>query len=208
MQAQSQWSGLINMKEIGLVILAVEESSRLEKSLQLLNTDPAVFLQDIIFCTGAVKNITTVVVLRPGTKEIEKKLAARNICFAIDKNWRSGLPSTIITGLESIISINPDLTACIFTVCDHPDISAKLLRELIRSYEIGHEHIITTRYGKEVGLPVLFDRMYFDELLLLEKDQIRTGTIPKYSDDAACISYFDIAVGDKIAEDLTNQINA
>jgi molybdenum cofactor cytidylyltransferase len=69
------------------------------------------------------------------------------------------------------LEIQPDLSAVVITLCDQPNITSSHIDQLAEKFrKIGNE-IVAAEYGDTVGVPALFGKRFFDELLRLEGDK-------------------------------------
>ena len=81
-------------------------------------------------------------------------------------NWKEGMASSIKVGLEGLIERNTPHQA-IITVCDQPYVDSKLINELISQQQKTQRRIVASSYQDTLGVPALFDRTVFPELLAL-----------------------------------------
>jgi molybdenum cofactor cytidylyltransferase len=59
----------------------------------------------------------------------------------------------------------PDLEAILLLVCDQPAINARFIERLIATHEATKKDIVASAYADTLGVPALFDRSLFKELL-------------------------------------------
>jgi len=55
-------------------------------------------------------------------------------------------------------------------VCDQPGVNANTIRNLIKLREETKKSIVASRYANTLGVPALFDRSLFGELLSLDNE--------------------------------------
>jgi molybdenum cofactor cytidylyltransferase len=87
-----------------------------------------------------------------------------------NSHWKSGMGTSISTGLAALLRDEPDLNAMLILVCDQPFISTSLIDLLVITYQSTNYPIIATTYLETVGVPALFSNRYFPELLQLNSD--------------------------------------
>ena len=83
-------------------------------------------------------------------------------------DWEEGMSSSIRRCLQELLLIKPEMTDCIFMVCDQPFVDAEVLRKLVQAKQDGRSGIVASAYNETVGTPALFDKFYFPELLALQ----------------------------------------
>jgi len=85
--------------------------------------------------------------------------------------WKTGMGSSIKTGLNYLLQSGADLDGVILMVCDQPALSANHLQNLVQKFYEKKKPIIASTYGNSKGVPVLFGRSFFSNLLLMSDDQ-------------------------------------
>ena len=173
----------------GIIILAAGNSSRLGQPKQLLQYKDATLLQHIISEASAIQDTIMVVVTGANPEEIENEIDSSKVKIAFNKDWESGMSSSIRTGLNELLKIHPEIQKCIFAVCDQPFVSHSIFESLITEYHATGKGIVASSYAQTVGTPVLFDKKYFDELLNLEGQEGAKKVITRFLDNTASIPF-------------------
>jgi molybdenum cofactor cytidylyltransferase len=62
---------------------------------------------------------------------------------------------------------HPAVEAAILLLCDQPFVSSQTICQLRSIYTATHQSIVASSYQNTVGVPALFDRQLFPELLKL-----------------------------------------
>lgn len=161
-------------KQFGIIILAAGESKRLGQPKQLLPFGET-FLLERIIKTALETEFQTVVVLGSNAATIGKSIENLPVKTAINKNWQTGMSSSIVKGLEESLKLNPDLTGIILLLCDQPFVTKETILRLVEMQEKTNKPIVASSYAETIGVPTLFMREIFDKLLALEDD---TGAKP------------------------------
>jgi molybdenum cofactor cytidylyltransferase len=89
------------------------------------------------------------------------------------------MASSISSGIKELQIINPDAESVILMLCDQPFVDTYLLNMLIMIKS--KAGIAVCSYNKTVGPPVLFDAIYFEELLLLKGNEGAKKLLEKHS---------------------------
>lgn len=184
------------IKKTGIVILAAGNSSRLGAPKQLLAFEGKSLLRRITDEASLNPDHHVLVVLGASHETIQNELKGAKVEMAINPDWEEGMSGSIKAGLKALLQENPDLERCIITVCDQPFVNANVFHELnVLAKETG-KGIITTGFAGTWGVPVLFSRRYFDELLSLDGQEGAKKIIKKHLADMAIFPFaqarFDI----------------
>ncbi len=95
-------------------------------------------------------------------------------------DYADGLGTSIASAVRALQHV---ADAVVITLADQPHISAEHVRALCAAWTGAADEIVATRYADTVGVPALFARSCFDDLLTLEGDTgarklIRSGRFP------------------------------
>lgn len=170
---------------ISLIILAAGESSRLGQPKQNLLFNGKTLLQRAIEAgqESACDNI--IVVLGANFNQIT---SPSEITTLYNQDWKNGMASSIARGM---LEITNDLSVdkVIIMLCDQPFVSASLLNSLIDKQSQTGKSIAACTYGNTIGVPALFDRQLFAELLQLQGDEGAKQILKNHSDNIATIPF-------------------
>jgi molybdenum cofactor cytidylyltransferase len=159
---------------VGLILLAAGGSTRLGAPKQLLLFRGRSLL--IHACETALASVCRPVVVVLGAEreqlrdEIEREITNRPLQIAENPQWRDGLGTSIRVGvqaLEEYALITKNLDAAILMLCDQPLLTAPHLDELVRTHYTTQKQIVASSYGQTAGVPALFGRALWSELLNL-----------------------------------------
>ncbi len=156
------------MKKIGLVILAAGASKRLGYPKQLIQFRGKYLLQHIIDEAENAKVIFRLLILGANLETIKEQIDPVSFNVAINPNWQEGMASSLRIAVENAESENLD--GLLVILSDQPYVDTELLNELIELYEPEKNMIVASEYNKILGVPALFDRHYFRELMKLKGD--------------------------------------
>jgi molybdenum cofactor cytidylyltransferase len=76
--------------------------------------------------------------------------------------------SSICAGIGAIMQVNPQIAAVVLMVCDRPFVTRDLIAEIVRAHGETNCSIVASRYGRAYGVPALFSRIHFAELMKLK----------------------------------------
>lgn len=151
---------------VGLVILAAGESSRMGTPKQLLPIFGKSMLKYLIEEAFETKCVPVTVVLGAHKSKIVPELHNMPISIIDNANWATGMGSSIKMGLIGVYMVEKSIDAVIFMTSDMPFVNAEVINKMI---QIADEHpeksIVAAKYGGTVGIPALFKRAVFEQLL-------------------------------------------
>ncbi len=156
------------MLNIGAVILAAGESSRFGRPKQLIQFRGKGLVRRMVYAARKARCSATVVVISGHHKEVERELKAESVIMVENKNWRLGIGTSICAGMRRLIEEAPTLEAVVLLVCDQPLVDARTIARLITLREKTKRAIVASSYANTLGVPALFDRSCFQELLALD----------------------------------------
>lgn len=172
----------------GIIILAAGESSRLGYPKQIARYKDKTLLQYAIDAANGSKADKKVLVLGAFKDEIKKTFPGASIPNIPNPNWKEGMSSTLIKGLEYLQKINP-VDQVIIMLCDQPFVDAKLINKLIATQAKTGKGIIASGYSKTFGVPILFGKAYFEELMSLTGDEGAKKIAAKHEDDLEIVPF-------------------
>lgn len=180
----------------GLIILAAGESARMGKPKQLLEFKGETLLRRIAKTATQSQVYSIVAVLGANVQMLQKELDGFDLEIVHNKDWKTGMSSSIKAGLEKLLEKNRDLQAVVITVCDQPFVSAEIIDDLIEKYRQTNALSVASRYAETLGVPALFDKRLFTEIKNLTERGGAQSLIKKFRDKAVSLDFpagaFDI----------------
>ena len=179
--------------KIGGLLLAAGGSTRFGSPKQLAIYQGKTLIRraaETLISSGCNLNV---VVLGAEIQGSTKVLDGLPINICINEDWRSGMSSSIKAGLENLLTIEPNLEAVLITLCDQPHVTADSFKLLISEFQTKAAAIAAAEYTETTGVPAVFSRKLFDDLLTLEGDKGARNLIRSRNDlvtvaiDAAAI---------------------
>ncbi|WP_289042003.1 nucleotidyltransferase family protein [uncultured Zobellia sp.] len=154
---------------IAILILAAGASSRMGRPKQLLPWENTSLLEHAIRTAKASKGTEVMTVLGANARMIQSHLEEGERCVE-NPLWQSGLGSSIACGVRDLLQSGNTISGVLIMLADQPLINFKYVNSLIEASSNNQNRIIATAYKNRAGVPALFPRSYFDELLKLDKD--------------------------------------
>jgi molybdenum cofactor cytidylyltransferase len=153
----------------GAVILAAGGSTRLGRPKQLLELggEPLVRRAARIATEAGCHPVLVVV---GGHGEAVTRALGEPFQAVSNPDWSTGVASSIRRGLAALCARRPDAGGALITSCDQPLVEARHLAALCAALVPGRL-IAASRYAGTLGVPALFARAVFGELLALTGDR-------------------------------------
>ena len=164
---------------IGIVLLAAGESSRMGRPKQLLKHGDLTLLQHSIHVAHEADVNTIVVVLGAHADSMNNDFSTKSV-FVTNSNWKEGMASSIQLGIKSLLDRDAETEGAILMVCDQPYVNSLLLNTLIETYKTTGKQIVASGYDNTFGPPVFFHKLFFPELLQLKGDVGAKSVIKKH----------------------------
>ena len=167
------------------IILAAGESSRLGQPKQNLFFNGQTLLQRAVDSTQRSKCKSVIVVLGANADVITPP-AKTTLLY--NKDWKEGMASSIRIAINEV---NEDVSVdkAIILLCDQPFVSAELLDSMIDKQTETGKTIVACTYNGTIGVPVLFERGLFAELLLLRGNEGAKKVLKDHIPDIASIPF-------------------
>jgi molybdenum cofactor cytidylyltransferase len=153
------------------IILAAGASSRMGESKQMLDINGQKLLVKTIQ-TVLDSGVRRVVVVLGSKESAHRKLIGHLPIDAVyNPQWEKGMGSSVKRGLTHLTSKQPIPEGVIILVCDQPLLRPENILNLLQKYQEVNRPIIASRYSGMPGVPVLFDKSYYERLLSLPDEQ-------------------------------------
>ena len=198
---------MVSERAVAFVVLAAGGSSRLGRPKQLLRWRGRTLLRRAAetalacaSCPGAsagraggataVRLGPVVVVLGADAPAMRAELDGLPVQIAVNRRWREGVASSLRSGLRAAISASGrgGPAAVIFVTCDQPYVTPSLLRSLVRRFRRGAP-IVACAYAGTLGVPALFGRAFFGDLVSLEGDGGAKRVIERHRDVVRVVAF-------------------
>jgi molybdenum cofactor cytidylyltransferase len=156
------------MPAVGLILLAAGESRRLGSPKQLLPYRRRTLLRHATEVALGSTCRPVVVVLGAQPDRMREELAGVDVVTIVNDGWEQGVGTSIAAGIRAL---DPDasIEAAVIMLCDQPEASSDLIDTLVATYRRDGRPIAASAYSGGGGVPALFDRTLFPELLTLRE---------------------------------------
>ena len=174
---------MTTMRQVGIVILAAGASRRLGEPKQLLRVAGQSLICRAIAEATATQATHVVCVLGAFAEEIEHELCnckplAEHVEVVRNPHWQEGIASSIREGIKALQKRNID--AALIMLCDQPFIKHDFLNLLIKTWHEVQTPVVAAGYADTAGVPALFAKGCWSELLNLQGESGAQRLIRQY----------------------------
>jgi len=173
-----------------IIILAAGASSRMGAPKQLLLVDGKTLIKRT--CDTAMDTPCHPIVLVLGANRnlIRKETERMPITVIDNPQWENGMSSSIKMGLAGAYMTEKAIEAVVFLTVDMPYVSTELINKMIEKAKSDEKiEIVACKYENQMGIPVLFKRSLFTNLLELSGDEGAKKVVVKNKDKVAFIDF-------------------
>lgn len=177
------------MKKVAIIILAAGESRRMGEPKQLLEVAGKSLIKHTAEAALGTTAQPVVVVIGAHKAQIAPQLEGLPLTIIDNQMWQTGMASSVKMGMAAMWMLTKEADAVLVLVCDQPHISTELLQEIIDTYQKKQPRIVACRYAHQAGVPALFDRSLFDELLALKGEKGAKPVLMSHLDEAHLVRF-------------------
>ena len=174
---------------IGAVILAAGASTRMDTPKQILHFRGEPLVRRA--ASAAIEAGCWPVVVVTGAHAMATREALRGLHVqqAENKEWVSGMSSSLRVGIEAAVTTGPHISAIILMLCDQPFVTREIIAGLVGAHRETDRAIVASAYGGSFGVPALFSRKYFAELTALKGALGAKELIQKYIAEVQLLNF-------------------
>lgn len=172
----------------GVVILAAGYSYRMGQPKQLMPCKGVSLLQLAINAAMDSGSRPVLVILGAHYEAILPTLTDKEITILYNNNWEEGMASSIRQGIQHL-QTDSKISKVILMLCDQPFVDASILESLVSTQAKTGKKIVSCFFSNTNGPPVLFDRSFFEELLLLKGDEGAKKLLINHSSELSTVNF-------------------
>lgn len=194
---------------IGIIVLAAGAGSRMGQPKQLLKFEGETLLKRAVRTALETRHRPVVVVLGFCADALREEINLPEALPAVNQFWPEGMSSSIHCGLERALEATaPDgIEAAVLMLCDQPFVTSHVILRLVDAYRARGALLVASEYEtggeKTLGVPTLFSRALFPELMALDGAEGAKRIIARHRKEAAVIhapeAAFDVDTPDDYA---------
>lgn len=171
---------ILEMSNIAFVLLAAGSSSRLGRAKQLLTWKGKSLLEHRLEQSEGLDLSFRLLVYGARKSTIEGHLVGLKIPLVYNPDWANGMGSSIQTGVQEALSLEPDLEAVLLCLVDQPLVNQAHFASLIELHKAHPTSIIAASYQNVLGVPAIFPKAFFPDLMTLQEQAGAKKIIKKY----------------------------
>ena len=196
------------MKNIAILVLAAGKSSRMKRVKQLEKINNKTLLDITLEKVKKVFFENIFCVVGANADKIKAEIATKNIQFIDNPNFRNGLSASIISGINYFNEHKLNFDGLFILLADQPAVETRYLKSMLDLFQENKTKIIASNYGEKIGVPIIFPKKHFSELLLIVGDKGAKELIHQRKNEILSpkltTNFFDIDT----QEDLKNYKNS
>ena len=178
-----------NSANVGAVILAAGSSSRMGSPKQTLQFKGISLLRRAALAALGAGCSPVVAVIGAHAELCRRELDQLDVREAFNPDWQTGMASSIRAGIEDLVSMEPDITAAVLLLCDQPHVTSDVISSLIVAHQATRRPVIASAYDRSFGVPALFRRLLFAELMQLEGMSGAKEIIKRHASEAHLLQF-------------------
>jgi molybdenum cofactor cytidylyltransferase len=153
---------------IAAIVLAAGLSSRMGRNKLLLEVDGQALVRHVVQSAVASEARPVFVVTGNQADEVQRAIAGLPVTFVHNPDFRLGLSASLKAGVTALPASSD---GALVLLGDMPAITAAIIDRMIAAFNPGEDRAIcvATHRGNR-GNPVLWDRRFFADILVLEGD--------------------------------------
>ncbi|WP_138379697.1 nucleotidyltransferase family protein [Luteithermobacter gelatinilyticus] len=174
------------MSRVAALLLAAGQSRRMGEENKLLlpyHGDTVVGRAATCLLDSAAAPVIVVTGYQAG--EILSALAQKQVQFVHNPDFAGGISTSLKAGLAALPG---GVEAVLICLADMPDITPDLLNQMIAAYKAKPGKIIVPVRSGRRGNPVLWDKVFFPEMMALGGDQGARSLMGTHADDVVELS--------------------
>ncbi len=140
-----------------------------------------------------------IVVLGASAAELAPLLSHSPASIVINRDWREGLGSSIRAGVARLPAA---CSGVMLLLADQAAVTAEDLRRLVGAWRRQTEYVAAAVYGSTVGVPAIFPRSVFGDLMQIRGDQGARALIHRNPDRLVRVPMESAALDIDTPEDL------
>jgi molybdenum cofactor cytidylyltransferase len=170
---------MVKDAQLGIIILAAGKASRMGEPKALLSYNERSFLLNTYHIAQSVHPTGIVTVLGHYYDQMSAHCDTHKIPFILNDAYENGMSSSIQCGLTYLLSHYPQVNMVLILLADQPKINAEHISALLHKIRSSKYLMVCTAYSSTYGVPAVFKKEYFHELLALKGEKGAKNLIEK-----------------------------
>ena len=137
-----------------------------------------------------------------------RELYGLDVTEAFNADWQTGMASSIRAGIERLLRIDARVTGAVLLLCDQPHVTADVISNLLEAHRVTASPVIASTYDGSFGVPALFSKKLFTELMQLEGTSGAKEIIKRHASSAHFLPFPEGEVDVDTPHDFASLIEA
>jgi molybdenum cofactor cytidylyltransferase len=181
------------------IVLAAGAATRFGSAKQLVRIAGRPMLHATVTRAGEIAGNAVIVVLGARADELAPLLSHSPASIVINRDWREGIGSSIRAGVARLPAA---CAGVMLLLADQAAVTAEDLRRLAGAWRRQTDYVAAAVYGSTVGVPAIFPRSAFGDLLKLRGDQGARALIQRNPDRVVRVPMESASIDIDTPEDL------
>jgi molybdenum cofactor cytidylyltransferase len=173
------------------IILAAGASSRLGQPKQLVKIGGETLLRRTTRFAIEAGCSPVIVVLSRDVTMLTSQVDGLAASIVVNGDWQTGMASSLKAGLQAVLLAHPDQAAVMILVCDQPRLNESVLRDLMEVRTVKGSKITASKYHDMLGVPAVFSRVVFSELMELTGEQGARSVMQRNPEQLSWVEFPD-----------------
>lgn len=173
-----------NSAGVGAVVLAAGSSSRMGRPKQTLQYRGESLLRRAVLAAFGAGCRPVVVVTGANAELSRRELEGLDVREVLNPLWETGMASSVRAGVEALIIAAPNAEAAVLMLCDQPHVTPDVISSLVAAHRAAGSPVVASAYGGSFGVPALFVKALFGELVRLEGAAGARQVIKRHASEA------------------------
>ena len=186
------------------IILAAGASSRMGQPKQLIKVEGQTLVVKAVNTAKAAGANEVIVVVGPDHELIKNEIKILSVHLAVNASPEKGMGSSIKCGLNFMQNNFSSCDSTMILVCDQPLLSSDHLQRMVDERIKTNSPIVASFYQGRNGVPALFHKSIFDQLLKIDDQQGAKRVIEQNSTLVKSIDFPEGAVDLDTPDDWDN----
>jgi molybdenum cofactor cytidylyltransferase len=130
-----------------------------------------------------------IVVLGAGAEEIAPGISSPSVMIVRNADWQQGMGTSVKAGVAALLQAAPQIAEVLILLCDQPFADAPLLEKIMTVKAATGKGMVACTYDNTIGVPALFDKKYFNDLLALDGEAGARKLLQQCRDDVAIVDF-------------------
>ena len=179
----------VNATNVGAVILAAGSSSRMGRPKQTLQFQGMSLLRRAVLAALDATCRPVVVVTGANAELSRRELDQLEVREAFNPEWETGMGSSVRAGIERLLNIDAGVAAAVLLLCDQPHVTSHVISGLVTAHHTTGKPLIASAYGDSFGVPALFNRTLFPQLMQLAGSSGAKEIIKRHASEAHFVPF-------------------